>query len=315
MDKKNIFPLLMQSRWAMLPEAFRGLIQFAEKAVSSPELASVARNSEADALSLKNDIQGKTAIIPVMGPIFPQENILTLFFGGTALDNLVKDFEFAVQDKTVNRIILIYDTPGGSVTGVSELAARIYAARSQKEIISYVYGMAASAGYWLASAASKVVLSDTSQVGSIGVCAGYVDRRIADEKAGVNRIAIVSSQSPRKNMDISTDAGKAEIQKVVDQLAGIFVDSVAKYRGVTSAKVLSDFGKGGVVIGQNAANLNMADEVNTLAGLLSGKTSAIAGGKGNSGLPGGSISFLSGYFRSRGRNASLPGSLFKDGYR
>jgi membrane-bound ClpP family serine protease len=94
----------------------------------------------------------------------------------------------------VSAIVLNLDTPGGAVNGVDELARAIFAARERKRIIAYVGGMGASAGYWLASAASEIVVSDAAILGSIGVRMVAQDTTEADRKSG--RVEFISSQSP-----------------------------------------------------------------------------------------------------------------------
>ncbi|NKW10282.1 hypothetical protein HGG76_15195 [Ochrobactrum tritici] len=68
-----------------------------------------------------------------------------------------------------------YDTPGGSVTNVDELAKAVRAGKAIKPIVAYVGGAAASAGYWLASQSTEIVIADTALLGSIGVRAALQD--------------------------------------------------------------------------------------------------------------------------------------------
>ena len=74
-------------------------------------------------------------------------------------------------------ILFDVDSPGGGVEGVPELADEIYNSRGRKRIISASNSMAASAAYWIASAAGEMVVTPSGNVGSIGVFMAHEDFR------------------------------------------------------------------------------------------------------------------------------------------
>ena len=131
-------------------------------------------------------------------------------------------------------------------------------------MVAYVPADGCSAAYWIASAASSIVASQTALLGSIGIVMTYVDDSEAEKQEGVRKIEFVSSTAPKKRMDPSSDDGKKEIQAVVDAYGEIFVNAVAGFRGVTPEKVKSDFGQGGVLIGAKAVAAGLADKIGTL---------------------------------------------------
>jgi ClpP class serine protease len=157
----------------------------------------------------------------------------------------------------VHAILLHVDSPGGEVSGIAEFADRLFAARSQKPITAYVSDLGASAGYWLASAADQVVVAETAALGSIGVVMAVRDPQAQKAK----EIEFVSSQSPNKRPNPGTESGKAQYQSLVDALGDVFVGAVARNRGVDPEIVLSDFGGGGLFIGQQAVDAGLADTV------------------------------------------------------
>jgi len=107
------------------------------------------------------------------------------------------------------------------------------------------------------------VTADTGILGSIGVRATYRDTRAQDAARGVRTIEIVSSQSPNKRMDPTEDAGRAQLQLVIDELGAVFVNAVARHMGVDPETVASEFGQGGVFVGQSAVDAGLADRVGT----------------------------------------------------
>lgn len=205
-------------------------------------------------------LRGDTAIVPVTGPIMRYANLLTEISGATSLQLLARDFAAAQDDPAVARVVLVLDTPGGQASGIAEFAQQVRIAK--KPTIAYVDNAACSAGYWIAAAADRLVMAKSAVVGSIGTVLS-VDRSRDD-----GPVEIVSSQSPHKRPDVTTDAGRAQLQTLVDQLAQVFVDDVAAYRGVDAADVLEKFGGGAVKIASDAVAVGMADEIGTLETLL-----------------------------------------------
>jgi hypothetical protein len=128
-----------------------------------------------------------------------------------------------------------------------------------------VGGTGASAAYWIASAADKIVAADTAQLGSIGVQAGYTMR---DGKPGEKAYRFVSSQSPMKNASPDTDAGARQIQSNVDALAQVFVDAVARNRNTDADSVLESFGQGAVFVAAEAQERGMIDSIGTFESTL-----------------------------------------------
>ena len=86
----------------------------------------------------------------------------------------------------------------------------------------------------------------------------------ADAKAnGRKLITIVSKESPNKNDDVATSAGRAELQRRADATYGVFRSRVAQGRGMTEAQVQAGFGEGALLISSEAKLAGMIDEVRT----------------------------------------------------
>lgn len=209
-------------------------------------------------VSMRDDV----AVIPVTGPIFRYANMFTEISGAVSLSTLATDFNEALTNSRVKAIVLEIDSPGGQASGISEFANMIRAAG--KPVVAYVSNQGASAAYWIAAAANQIVMSDTAMVGSIGVIAGFT----TEKESG--RIEIVSSQSPKKRVDASTEEGRKTIQATVDDLAEVFVSAVAQFRGVDRETVITKFGEGGVLVGKFAVAVGMADSLGSLESVIAG---------------------------------------------
>ena len=274
---------ILNHYWALTEDALETMLQIAQRDGLDPE-ALAARLGRPLDNTQKVTVRDGTAIVPVIGPLFRYANLFTEISGATSYELLARDFEQALASPDVQSIVLQIDSPGGEANGTHELAARIHAARGVKPIIAYVGGMAASAGYWLASAADRIIVDPTALLGSIGVRTAVVDTSAMEEKEGIKTYTIVSSQSPHKAIDPGQAADRARVQAVVDRLAAIFVANVARNRGVDEATVLNDFGRGDVLVGQAAVDAGMADGIGSLESLLAdlNSSSPTAAGGGRS---------------------------------
>lgn len=261
--------------WAILPSDLEVIAAIADRDFSDME---AVEKIKADRLANaeRAGIRDGVAIIDVMGPLFRYANIFTDISGATSFDQLGRDLAVAEADPDVTSILLNIDSPGGMVNGTNEFAEAVRA--TEKPVTAYVGYLAASAAYWIAAAADEIVLDKTAQVGSIGVVMGWTDDSAAMEKAGLKDVEFVSSQSPNKRPDHRTDDGRAEIQRQVDDLADIFVATVAKNRGVSTDTVINDFGRGGLLVGEKAIAVGMADRLGNFEEVLAGLAGDDRGG-------------------------------------
>ncbi|WP_295590709.1 S49 family peptidase [uncultured Lamprocystis sp.] len=255
--------LLGRDPWLIEASAMQQLICIASRLNDSPEAVATRLGRPLDNARTVQT-HGRTAVIPIQGPIFRYANLFTEVSGATSLEILARDFQAALDSPTVSRIVLSIDSPGGQSCGIAEFARQIRA--STKPVTAYVGDLAASAAYWIASAADEIVASPTAILGSIGVVMTY---RPPVERPGEKpTVEIVSSQSPLKRVAPDTPSGRGEAQRLVDQLAEVFVADVAAARRVSQETVLADFGQGGMLIGQYAVAARMADRIASLQSLL-----------------------------------------------
>ena len=254
--------LILAQPWAIQPDSLETLLSIASRTNASPEAVAAQLGRPLDNARTVQVREG-TAIVPVTGPIFRRANLFTEISGATSVEVLAGDLATAAADPAIERIVLEIDSPGGQATGILELASQIRAIdQGQKPVVAYVDGLAASAAYWLASAAGEIVASPSALLGSIGVVGTYRPEKDAP-------IKLISAVSPLKQATPDTEAGRAEMQRVIDELATLFVADVAAYRRTTTERVISDFGRGGVLVGQAAVAAGMADRLGSFEGLFS----------------------------------------------
>lgn len=247
--------------WAMLPEMVDTLISIADRANDAPEAVAARLGKPLDNTRIVQ-VRDNVAVVPINGPISRYASMFDDISGATSVEVLARDFRTALDDPEVKGIVLEIDSPGGQAAGIGELASMIRAGSGQKPVTAYVSSMGASAALWLASAASRVVVAPSALMGSMGVVWPVSVPRKDDK--GPKTIEFVSSQSPNKRPDPETDAGRAQMQAVVDEMAAVFVASVAEYRGLDAKTAVDRFNKGGLLIGRKAVDAGMADAIGSL---------------------------------------------------
>lgn len=199
------------------------------------------------------------AVIPVYGTLVRRSVGLEAASGLTSYTELSAMLDAALSDSQVEGILLDVDSPGGEAGGVFELAQRIRAADAIKPVWAIASDSAFSAAYAIACAASRVYVTQTGGVGSIGVIAMHVDQTARDAQEGYRYTPITAGDqkndfSPHEKL--STEA-HARLQAEVDRLYGMFVDTVATMRKLESRFVRST--QAGLYFGPEAVKAGLAD--------------------------------------------------------
>ena len=109
---------------------------------------------------------------------------MSAWSGATSYEQIQRQVASAIDDAGVRAILLDIDSPGGETTGCFELSDYIYSVRGIKPVYAAANDIALSAAYAIASAASKVFVTRTGAVGSVGVYALHVDQSGFDKELG-----------------------------------------------------------------------------------------------------------------------------------
>lgn len=202
-------------------------------------------------------------IIPVSGILVSRSAHMNPCEPMTSYEGLRSSVNQAAADPAVEHIILDIDSNGGSATGAFELANDIRAAAQVKPITAIVNFSAFSGGYLIAAAASNVIVSQTSGVGSIGVIAKHVDVSKRDEQQGVKVTSVFAGNhkndlTPHEPL---SDQSLQFLQGMVQNSYQQFVDAIANFRGLTTQAVKDT--QAGVFFGKQGVDAGLADSVET----------------------------------------------------
>jgi len=208
---------------------------------------------------------GRVALIPLIG-VMAQRSLPGDSTGtSVSTDETGRLIDRAAADSSIKAIVLDIDSPGGSVSGTRELAAKVRTARDVKPVIAQVDSIAASAAYWVASQATEVVSTPGGITGSIGVLAIHEDLSAALEKEGIKHTIISAGKHKAEGSPFEplSDETRAHYQERVDESYRDFVADVAAGRGVSPKMVEADYGQGRVLSSERALAAGMIDRIAT----------------------------------------------------
>lgn len=256
--------------WAMEPTAFLAMSQQIRLAHAAGVIqAGPADDAERAGLPIR--VVDGAAVIAMRGPMVKRESWMTRYFGMSSTTAARVALAAAVADPKVETIVLAMDTPGGTVDGLAELADAVLAARQVKTVIAQVDGMTCSAGYYVASQASRIVAGRADLIGSIGVRMMLYDFSQAFEQDGIEAIPI--DTGPFKSAGAMgtkiTDEQRADFQRVVDAFFADFLGAIERGRPGLSGKRLQEVADGRVFTASEALNLGLIDGIQPIDTTLS----------------------------------------------
>lgn len=202
------------------------------------------------------------AVIPVHGILVPRRGLINDACEElTSYERLRNQIQAAIDDPAVMEIVLDINSSGGMVSGCKEVADFIFASREIKPVTAIVNFNAFSAAYFIASACSKVVISDTGGVGSVGVIMEHLDVSGWEENNGLKFTSIFRGDN--KNMFTPhaplSESDRTAVQAMVDASYETFTSSVAQYRGMDVQAVVDT--QASIYFGQDAIAAGLADEM------------------------------------------------------
>lgn len=170
-----------------------------------------------------------------------------------------------VETRGIKAVVVRIDSPGGAVAPTQEIYDEIVKVRKEKPVVASLGSVAASGGYYIASACDRVIANPGTLTGSIGVIMELGNIEELMKKLGVKGYAIKSG--PHKDVGSPfralTPEGRAILQGLVDNVHGQFVSAVAKGRKMPEAKV-RELADGRIFSGQQAKELGLVDELGGL---------------------------------------------------
>jgi signal peptide peptidase SppA len=239
--------------WAITPDAHAAIVSLIERKLNGTLAAAEATKERSNAPVMR--MVGDVAVIPVEGTIIPRASYFERVCGAVGCNDISAMLDEA-EDEGAAKVLFNFNSPGGSVQGVPELAARI--ASMKARTVAFSGGTMASAAYWLACGTDEIAVTQTCYTGSIGVFNASLDSSRLYESSGlkVNLFRSGDLKGAGFPGTALTDEERGHMQATVDELFAMFKGHVQAMR-----KPSIEVFRGGIVLGSSAVSLGLADRL------------------------------------------------------
>lgn len=239
--------------WFITQDALEGI-----NALLESRIAGIAMTEAKAEIATSLQAAVGIAVIPVNGIIGKRLDSMEMACGGCDIGAMEMAFDAANNDAAIGRIVLHMHSPGGTVTGVPELAQKIYDTK-RKPVLAVSDTIMGSAAYYLASAADEIAVTPTANVGSIGTVLQVREVLSTTAADGKTRLRVFRSGADKMiGVDAPlTEAQAAMYQDRIDMLGAMFRADVSKSR----PSVQADSMTGLAYFGGEAVARGLADRL------------------------------------------------------
>lgn len=194
----------------------------------------------------------KIAVIEIEGAIIESKDV-------------VDQLKRAGENSSVKGVIIRINSPGGGVAPSQEIYSQVMKLRKEKKVVASLSSIAASGGYYIASAADKIVSNAGTLTGSIGVIMNFSNVEGLFEKIGFKSYVVKSGKfkdigSPVREM---SPEEKKLLNEVIQNVHKQFVSAIVEGRGMNEADV-ANVADGRIFSGEQALKLGLVDQLGTL---------------------------------------------------
>jgi signal peptide peptidase SppA len=224
------------------------------------------------------NVKGGVAIITIVGSLVNRGSWVGANSGLVSYEGIAHQLKTAASDPAVHSVILDLHTPGGEAVGAFEVAAQVRALAGKKRTVAMVNGMAASAGYAIASGASEIVTTETGVSGSIGVVLLHADFSRELDKQGITPTLIHAGahKVDGNPFEPLTSDVRGSLQAEVNSFYDAFLKAVAKGRGARLTAAAARKTEARTFIGQAAVDAGIADRVSAFESVLGELSRAVS---------------------------------------
>jgi len=260
MDLSQYFGL-----WAIEPTRFLAAVEEIRRLDLHAHMreAKANRHTVVTTAERENEI----ALVKLSGTLMKQSSSLVESSSSVELRRQIRT---AACDPSISGLAIVIDSPGGTVAGTSDLAKEVAAARKKKPVYAFIEDLGASAAYWVASQADKIVANDpTALIGSIGTFVGLYDISKAAEMEGVRAIVVTSGGVKGAGFPGAPIGEEVvrELQLIVDKTQEEFNAAIAKGRNKTTAEVRS-IADGRLYMAADAVKAGLVDSIDSFEAMI-----------------------------------------------
>lgn len=213
------------------------------------------------------DTRPGVAVVYAEGVISDGESQSSMLGGGGGIgsEDIRKAMRIAGRDDNIKAVVIRIDSPGGSALASEAMWQAVRRVSKNKPVIISIGGMAASGGYYLASAGDYVVADPTAIVGSIGVVGGKFVLNDLYEKLGLSTMNFSRGENANLFSSTSTfdERQKRQVRTMMKNTYDQFIERVTSGRG-HKIKDIDKVARGRIFLAADAKELGMVDEIGGL---------------------------------------------------
>jgi protease-4 len=212
----------------------------------------------------------KILLLDVDGVLSEEAGEGSFGLGGreSAVARVREQLERARDDGEVRAVLLRIQSPGGSVTASDVLYREVlrFKEETKRPVIAQCMGLCASGGYYVAMAADALWVHPTTVTGSIGVIFSGLSLAGLMEKLGVENQTLTSGayKDAGSALRRMTEAERAQLQSVVDDLQARFLEVVRAGRPRLDAEAVARLADGRIYTARQAKEAGLVDEIGYL---------------------------------------------------
>ena len=195
-----------------------------------------------------------------------------MFGSRISLETVAPLLQRAFRQPGLKAVALEINSPGGSAAQSALIHNRIRALAAERDVpvMAFVEDVAASGGYWLATAADEIFVDDNSILGSIGVIYSGFGFHEAIEKLGVER-RLYTAGEKKSLLDpfLAVNSDDLDrLRRVQGDIHGNFKEQIRARRGARLAETDPDLFSGEFWLGRKAIGLGLADGIGDIRSVL-----------------------------------------------
>jgi len=224
----------------------------------------VAKRVNEGRLELSSAGKGRLAIVYAEGEIVDGTGNEEGYVYGAKTARLLRQIRL---DDNIKAVVLRVNSPGGSVSASEAILRELALIRQTKPVVVSMGTVAASGGYWIATAAERIFAEPATITGSIGVYGMFFNfQGLANDKLGLTFDTVKTGKFADAATIVrpKTDAELAMFQTVVDWVYDQFLTKVTAARKL-DRKTVEEIAQGRVWSGSEALSLHLVDEIGGLA--------------------------------------------------
>lgn len=257
MSYPRIAAKVAREPWSLEPSTFRAILHALENhGAAGSVIMAPPTDDDGENDLIEDYLADGVAVIPVHGIIGKHLSQLEMDCGGCSLDAVSAALDVHAEDNQIRAVILDINSPGGTVTGLPELTAKLR--DYPKPVVAFTDSMCCSAALWIAHSTQALYATPSAHVGSVGVYIMLLDASRYFENAGIKHDPVYNGEfklagAPFKPL---TDAERAMFQRQVDKTADQFRAIIRTGHTVDEQHL-----QGQVFDGEEATDIGLSDGV------------------------------------------------------